>query len=278
VKVAEAIAAATAELKTSTPEVDAKWLMANLLDCELTRLTLDRDQALTDQQLQRYREMIARRSSGEPVAYITGSRGFWSIDLKVTASTLIPRADTECLVDYALQLPLPREAKVLDLGTGTGAIALALGIERPSWTVTAVDKFAEVVALAKLNQEQLQLTNVSVFQSDWFGSIEEKFDLIISNPPYIDAQDPHLTQGDVVFEPTTALVSAKNGLADIQVLTRDARQHLVHDGVLLIEHGHQQGLAVCRLMKDYGYDEVETRQDFGRNDRFTTARWRGQLL
>ncbi len=277
-KLAEAISAATAELKTSTPEVDAKWLMADLLGCELTRLTLDRDKRLSDQQLKRYREMIVRRSSGEPVAYITGSRGFWSIDLKVAASTLIPRADTECLVDYALQLPLPREAKVLDLGTGTGAIALALGIERPNWTIKAVDKFAEVVALAKLNQEQLQLTNVLVFQSDWFGSIEEKFDLIISNPPYVDPQDPHLTQGDVAFEPKAALVSDKNGLADIQILTRDARHHLVHDGVLLIEHGHQQGLAVCRLMKDYGYDEVETRQDFGRNDRFTTARWRGQLL
>jgi release factor glutamine methyltransferase len=278
VNVAQAIAAATAELQTPTPDVDAKWLLADVLDCELTRLTLDRDKVLSVEQLQRFRGMVARRATGEPVAYITGSRGFWSIDLKVSDNTLIPRADTECLVDYALQLSLPAKARVLDLGTGTGAIALALGTEKPSWIITAVDKFAEVVALAKQNQEQLQLANVTVAQSDWFNAIEGEFDLIISNPPYIDSLDPHLSQGDVVFEPLSALVSGENGLADIQILIRDARRHLVQDGVLLIEHGHQQGVAVGKLMKDYGYDEVETRQDFGRNDRFTTAHWRGQLL
>ncbi|RMA79958.1 peptide chain release factor N(5)-glutamine methyltransferase [Umboniibacter marinipuniceus] len=277
--VAQALASATAELATTSPEpeVDAKWLLADVLDCELTRLILDRAKVLSDVQCQQYHDFIARRAAGEPVAYITGRRGFWSIELQVNTSTLIPRADTECLVDYALQLSLPAKASVLDLGTGTGAIALALAAENPSWAVTAVDKFAEVVALARANQQQLQLKNVSIFQSDWLDSVDGEFDLITANPPYIDSLDPHLAQGDVSFEPKSALVAAESGLADIHTIARGARQHLVNGGVLVVEHGYQQGRAVRQIMQDYGYDQVETGQDFGRNDRFTSAHWRVNL-
>ena len=278
--VAQALASATAELATSSPEpeVDAKWLLADVLDCELNRLILDRAKVLTDAQRQRYHDFIARRVEGEPVAYITGWRGFWSIELKVNPSTLIPRADTECLVEFALQQSLPANASVLDLGTGTGAIALALAAENPGWTVTAVDKFAEVVTLAQANQQHLRLKNVNIFQSDWLGSVDGEFDLITANPPYIDSLDPHLVQGDVIFEPKSALVAAESGLADIHTIARDARQHLVDGGVLVVEHGYQQGLAVRQIMQDYGYDQIETGQDFGRNDRFTSAHWRVNLL
>lgn len=217
--------------------------------------------------------LLARRQRGEPVAHLVGTREFWSLPLFVSPATLIPRPDTECLVEQALARLPATPCDILDLGTGTGAIALALASERPDCHITAVDLMPDAVALAQRNAEHLGIANVTLRQSHWFSALSgQRFATIVSNPPYIDEQDPHLAEGDVRFEPRSALVAADRGLADLAWIIEQGRAFLLPDGWLLLEHGWQQGEAVRALFAKNGYQNVETTRDYGGNERLTAGR------
>jgi len=221
-----------------------------------------------------YAALLERRARGEPVAYITGMRGFWSFDLEVTPATLIPRPETELLVELALQrLPRDSTAAVADLGTGSGAVALALAHERPSCRVIATDASAAALDVARRNAARLGLGNVAFAQGDWLAPLgPSRFALIVSNPPYIETGDAHLARGDLRFEPATALASGPDGLADIRRIVADARDHLEPDGWLLFEHGWNQGDAARVLLHEAGYAQVFTAQDLEHRDRVSGAR------
>lgn len=257
---------------SADPGLDARWLLAHVLQKNQAWLRAWPDQVVDDSHGNLLRNLIARRCAGEPVAYLTGRQGFWTLDLEVTPDTLVPRPDTERLVECALALPLAADARVLDLGTGTGAIALALASERPGWQVHASDIDANSVALAQRNAVALGLPLV-LRQSDWLrGWAGEKFHLIVSNPPYIPAADPHLSGAGVRFEPLRALVAGCDGLDDIRALIAAAPDHLFDGGWLLLEHGFDQGAAVRGLFAAAGWQESATHQDLGGNDRVTQAR------
>ncbi len=274
----------SAELATvsDTPRLDVELLLAHVLQKTRTWLFTWPDASLSDAQTKIFQDYFSRRISGEPIAHIIGVREFWSLPLAVNNSTLIPRPDTEILVEIPLQLfaeDSPTQIRtLLDLGTGTGAIALAMASEKPHWQVLAVDKSQDAVSLAEKNRTQLQLTNVRVQQSDWFAKIDntQKFDVIVSNPPYIDPQDPHLDQGDVRFEPRSALIADKKGLADIEWIVAHSLSYLAHGGWLLLEHGYDQGEAVRDLLNQQGFVAIETRRDYGGNDRVTLAQKQAQ--
>ncbi|MDB6062594.1 MAG: prmC [Verrucomicrobiaceae bacterium] len=256
--------------------LDAELLLCHCLQKERAYLytwpELDIDSATE----KLFRELIERRVRGEPVAYLLGYRDFWSFSLAVNNSTLIPRPDTERLVEVALELLKQKDAAVLDLGTGTGAIALALAKENPAWQLTAVDVNAAAVELAQHNARALALENAKIFESDWFEKIPlQPFDLIVSNPPYIDGDDPHLTQGDVRFEPRRALVAEKNGLAAIAQIIADAQPYLKSNAWLLFEHGFEQAPAVRTLLSQHAFDTISTWSDLGGHERVTGGRWRG---
>ncbi len=218
--------------------------------------------------------LLERRIAGEPVAYIVGRRGFWTLDLQVTPATLIPRVETERLVELALErLPQACAVQVADLGTGSGAIALAIASERPQAQVLATDASAAALAVAQANAKTHGLTNVAFAQGDWFAPLEGRcFDLIASNPPYIEAGDVHLQQGDLRFEPASALASGDSGLDDIIRIVAAAPAHLQAGGWLLLEHGFDQGDAVRALLIQAGLVQVQTAQDLEGRDRVTLGR------
>ncbi|EOZ7621943.1 peptide chain release factor N(5)-glutamine methyltransferase [Enterobacter mori] len=266
---------AVSELSESeSPKRDAEILLEHVTGKSRTYLLAFGETLLTAEQEAQLAALLARRKTGEPVAHLVGEREFWSLPLYVSAATLIPRPDTECLVEQALARLPTAACSILDLGTGTGAIALALATERPDCTVTAVDVMPDAVTLAQRNVERLGLGNVTVLQSSWFTALENRlFALIASNPPYIDEHDPHLAQGDVRFEPLTALVAANEGLADLDHIVTTSRQHLLPGGWLLVEHGWTQGNAVRALFTNAGYREVATCRDYGGNERLTLGQW-----
>ena len=222
-----------------------------------------------------YASLLERRANGEPLAYITGRRGFWSLDLEVTPATLIPRPETELLVELALQrLPDGAACSVADLGTGSGAIALAIARERPYAQVTATDASTDALAVARRNAQRHAIGNVAFVQGDWLAPLAgRQFDLIVSNPPYIEAEDPHLAQGDLRFEPASALASGLDGLDDIRRIVRDAPTHLQPGGWLLFEHGWNQGDASRALLREAGYAEVFTASDLEQRDRISGGRF-----
>jgi release factor glutamine methyltransferase len=221
-----------------------------------------------------FRELLARRRRGEPVAYLTGRREFWSLSLQVNEHTLIPRPETELLVAWALELPLPPGAAVLDLGAGSGAIALALASERPAWLIEGVDASEPALAVARDNAAHLGLEWVMFRQSDWFGALEgRRFHLLVANPPYVDGDDEHLRRGDLRFEPRSALVAAADGLADLARLAGGAPGHLCDGGWLLLEHGAGQGAAVRELLQQAGFSAVATRSDLAGLERVSGGRW-----
>ena len=221
-----------------------------------------------------YAEAVERRLRGEPVAYLTGHRGFWSLDLEVTPATLIPRPETELLVELALQRLLPDfSGSVADLGTGSGAIALAIARERTQARVIATDASVAALEVARRNAERHAIGNVSFVHGDWLEPlVDQSFELILSNPPYIEADDPHLIRGDLRFEPASALASGSDGLDDIRRIVGGARRHLNPGGRLLFEHGWNQGDAARELLRDAGYFEVFTAQDLEQRDRVSGGR------
>ena len=252
---------------------DAEILLEHVTGKARTFILAFGETALTADQHAQLSALLSRRKAGEPVAHLTGEREFWSLPLYVSAATLIPRPDTECLVEHALAHLPATACRILDLGTGTGAIALALASERPDCQVTAVDVMPDAVALALRNVARLGFKNVKIQQSSWFDAlVGQQFDMIVSNPPYIDERDPHLSQGDVRFEPLTALVAAEEGLADIAHIVTVSRQYLTAGGWLLIDHGWTQAEAVRALFTQAGYERVETCQDYGGNDRLTLGK------
>lgn len=217
--------------------------------------------------------LLQRRLQGEPVAHILGSREFFGLLLKVTPDTLIPRPDTETLVEAALE-KINGRMRVLDLGTGTGAIALAIAKYAPACEVVAVDASAGALAVATENAATLQLNNVQCIASQWFSALPaSKFDLIVSNPPYIESSDPHLQQGDLRFEPMSALASGADGLQDIRQIVAQAPDYLNAGGWLMLEHGYNQAEAVQQLLKAAGLQQIQTRHDLGGNPRVTLAQW-----
>jgi release factor glutamine methyltransferase len=259
---------------SDTPKLDAEVMLLHIIHKQRGYLYTWPDERLTSDQIIEYTKMVARRVIGTPIAHIVGEREFWSLPFMVNPTTLIPRPDTEILVETALNLPLAETAKVLDLGTGTGAIALSLAYEKPQWQITAVDKIIEAVALAKANRAQLKLPQVEIVQSDWFDSIScYDFDLIVSNPPYIDETDAHLGEGDVRFEPHSALTASEHGFADLYHIAECARDYLKPGGYLLLEHGFGQAIQLRDKMIELGYENVATVRDFGSNDRCTLGRW-----
>jgi release factor glutamine methyltransferase len=266
---------AVSQLQASeSPRRDAEILLGFVTGKARTFILAFGETPLTGEQQEQLAGLLARRVRGEPVAHLIGEREFWSLPLFVSPATLIPRPDTECLVEQALARLPAAPCRILDLGTGTGAIALALASERPDCQVTAVDLIPDAVALAQRNADHLGIRNIEIVQSRWFSALEgQQFSLIVSNPPYIDAQDPHLAQGDVRFEPLSALVAADNGLADLHTLIKDAPRYLLPQGWLLLEHGWQQGAAVREIFARYGWQQVETCRDYGDNERLTLG-WR----
>ena len=265
----------SAELPASpTARLDAELLLAAVLGKPRSYLRTWPEHEPGAEQLAAFAALLERRRMGEPVAYILGHQGFWSLDLEVAPHTLIPRPDTELLVETALQLAPATPQRVLDLGTGSGAIALALASERGGWQVTGVDRIAEAVALAERNRQRLKLGNAEFRQSSWFdGLAGERFGLILSNPPYIAADDRHLGEGDVRFEPLSALVAGVDGLDDIRQIIAQAPRHLQAGGWLLLEHGYDQAEAVRELLAAAGFTAVDSRRDLGGHQRISLGRW-----
>ncbi|MCC5880915.1 MAG: peptide chain release factor N(5)-glutamine methyltransferase [Idiomarina sp.] len=263
---------------SESPLLDAQLLLQAVLDCDRQYLYMHPDQALSDEQWERYRQLIEQRKAGQPIAYLVGTRDFWNMSLQVNASTLIPRPDTEILVEQALKLALPVQARVLELGTGTGAISLALAHERPTWQFCAVDLSEEAVALARRNRDTYGLTErVDILQSNWFDALagrsanSRRFDLIVSNPPYIDPDDIHLEQGDVRFEPRSALVAEDHGFADLRHIIEHGKGYLAPGGWIILEHGYQQAAKVGQIFSETGYEKVNTAADYANLDRVTFA-------
>ena len=265
---------------SDSPRLDVEILLAHVLQKDRTFLFTWHETALTVEQEDNFIALFDRRLRGEPVAHIIGQREFWSLPLFVNSTTLIPRPDTELVVEAVLNLfasdmhNQPRH--VLDLGTGTGAIVLALAHEKKYWHCVGVDNQPEAVLLAQKNCQHLHIQNVKIRQSDWFSAIEETdFDVIVSNPPYIAADDPHLQQGDVRFEPMSALVADNQGLRDIENIVQQARHYMRPNGWLLIEHGYQQGQTVRQLFEQSGYVAITTLRDLNDNERVTMGKKTG---
>ncbi|MFQ2580675.1 peptide chain release factor N(5)-glutamine methyltransferase [Aeromonas caviae] len=256
-----------------SPRADADALLCHLLDCRRSYLMTWPEHELDAAQQATLAGWLARRLNGEPIAHLIGEREFWSLPLKVSPATLIPRPDTEVLVEQALARLPGGPCALLDLGTGTGAIALALKSERPDADVWAVDRMPAAAALARTNSAALGLP-IEVRDGSWFAPLSDapRFAMIVSNPPYIDGTDPHLHEGDVRFEPRSALVAEEQGLADIRLIVTQAPAHLVPGGWLLLEHGWGQGEAVRQLLLQQGYVQVETVRDYGDNERVTLGR------
>ena len=255
-----------------TAQVDAELLLCHVLHVERTYLYTWPEKPLSSAQWQAFQALVKRREQGEPIAYILGTRAFWSLDFDVTPEVLIPRPETELLVETTLQLTDHTSANILELGTGSGAIICSLAHERPSWQCTATDFSTAALSIAKPNAQKHQLANITFLQGSWFDSVpQQSFDVIISNPPYIAGDDPHLKQGDCRFEPQGALTSGQTGLEDLEHIIARARTYLAPQGWVLLEHGYDQAVAVAALFKQYGFDQIEHRQDLAGMNRITVA-------
>ncbi|MDQ1094444.1 release factor glutamine methyltransferase [Xanthomonas sacchari] len=259
---------------TQVERGDAEALLLHALQRDRAWLFAHAREPLPDDVVGGFQALLARRAQGEPVAYLTGRRGFWTLDLAVGPATLIPRADTERLVELALErLDGAPGRRVADLGTGSGAIALALAGERPQAQVLATDLSAAALAVAEANARAHGLRNVAFVQGTWLLPLAgQRFDLIASNPPYIADGDSHLQQGDLRYEPASALASGPDGLDDLRRIAADAPAHLLPGGWLLLEHGWDQGPAVRALLEASGFLEVATHQDLEARDRVTLGR------
>ncbi|SEL55833.1 peptide chain release factor N(5)-glutamine methyltransferase [Nitrosovibrio tenuis] len=244
-------------------DIDARMLLQHVLDMSHAVLIAHSDRELLPEQAQYFVQLAQRRAHGEPVAYLTGKREFYSLDFKVSPAVLIPRPETELLVDLALERsPVDCLLKILDLGTGSGAIALTIAKYRPLASVTAVDASNDAVAIAKSNAKQLGVSNVNIIRSNWFDRlVGERFDLIVSNPPYVAGADPHLAQGDLRFEPSMALTDSGDGLSCLRTIIAAAPAHLETGGTLLVEHGYDQAQTCRLLLEEAGFGAIICRPD-----------------
>lgn len=253
---------------------DAEILLCHTLGKSRSWLYTWPEAEPSEREEQAFRQLLDRRRVGHPVAYLIGEREFWSLPLAVDEHTLIPRPETETLVEWALELALPAQALALDLGTGSGAIALALASERQQWVVTASDRSEGALVRAQGNASSLGLDNVRCVVSDWFAAFDDRrFDLLVSNPPYIEESDTHLRRGDVRFEPRDALVAGPDGLDDLRHIAALAGDHLNPGGWLLLEHGYNQDEAVRRLLSEASFSGVSTRADLNGQPRVTGGCW-----
>ena len=271
------VAQAAAQLAdhSPSPELDAEVLLCRCLRKPRSYLRAWPEQTVAADINQAFQALIAQRQQGLPIAYLTGSREFWSRDFYVNQHVLIPRPDTELLIELSLQqLPVDRAAKIIDLGVGSGIVAITLAAERPHAQVIGVDKDRQAIAVAEKNAAQWQTANLRLLVSDWFTAVPDTdFDLIVSNPPYIAAEDQHLQQGDVRFEPRSALISPENGLQDIRLIAEQARNHLKPGGRLLIEHGYDQPQAVQTIFSAFNYQAIATHSDLSGQPRVTSGLW-----
>jgi len=258
---------------------ESAWLDAEVLLCHCLNKPRSYLKAWPETEIAaninaRYQQLIAQRVQHKPVAYLTGTREFWSRPFKVTEDVLIPRPDTELLIEVSLPLIPQKDCRILDLGTGSGIIAVTLGLERPHATLIATDKSEAALQVAKENADHLGANNIQFRVSDWFNQLAtDTFDFILSNPPYINTLDKHLLQGDVQHEPKTALVAAQQGLADILAIVQQAPQHLNPGGHLLIEHGFDQQAAVQHIFSQAGFSTIQTHIDLAGNPRITSGLW-----
>lgn len=260
--------------------LDAEVLLCLALNKPRSHLRAWPDRQLQPEQLSDFTALLEQRRQGIPIAYITGVKEFWSRDFQVSSDVLIPRPDTELLIELSLKLiPADQPVKIIDLGTGSGIIAITLAAERPHAQISATDFSLAALRIAQLNADKHRINNIEFYQSNWFAEVPATpFDLIISNPPYIAEDDSHLQQGDVRFEPHTALSAAEQGLADIKIIAGTARNYLKPYGHLLIEHGYNQQQPVQALFTGLHYDGVQTYTDLSGQPRVTYGQWQASLL
>lgn len=267
------LAQAGTDIGSDSARLDAEVLLAHVLDRPRSYLLAWPDAVPTDTQLRAFRSLVERRARGEPVAYLTGNREFWSLQLNVTPDTLVPRPETETLVAAALEwLPTDRSLRIADLGTGSGAVALAIASERPHCHIIATDRSSAALETARRNAGRAGLDHVEFRQGDWCAALAtDTFDLVVSNPPYIASSDAHLLQGDVRFEPRMALAAGPAGMDDIERIADCVRAHLVGNGALLLEHGFRQGATVRALLAALGYRDIATLNDLAGLERVTVG-------
>lgn len=242
----------------------AEILLQHALSVSRSFLYAHTEQSLSLEHSLHYQTLIQQRQQGVPIAYLTGHRSFWTFDLTVTPDTLIPRPETELLIEQVLALAdAKHQYTVLDLGTGSGAIALALAAERPHWQITACDQSTKALQIAQHNAQQLPINTIQFIRSDWFQALpQQQFDIIVANPPYLANKDPHLQQGDLRFEPQSALVSGQDGLDDLRIIIQNGCHYLNKHGLLIVEHGFEQGSAVHELFAQSGYRKIQSGQDW----------------
>ncbi|MDX5151073.1 MAG: peptide chain release factor N(5)-glutamine methyltransferase [Acidiferrobacterales bacterium] len=272
----DAIVAATAQLKnsSSTPALDAQVLLAHALERDRTYIIAHARDVLDSENQKQFQQLVAQRIDGAPVAYLTGRQEFWSLPINVTPDTLIPRPETELLVELALEkIPQEKEFQVADIGTGSGAIALAIASERKHSRVVASDSSQEAIRGAQENARQLGIPNIEFTAGSLFEPfVDRKFNLIVSNPPYVPENDPHLLEGDVRFEPRGALAAGPDGLDVIRRLVEDVGRYLLPGGWLLIEHGYDQEASIGELFQQAGFEEIECYRDLAGQPRVTIGR------
>jgi len=259
---------------SDSPRLDTEVLLAHSLKKNRTWLISWSDKTLTQSEINAFNWLLKRRVQGEPIAHIIGTREFWSLDLRVTKDTLIPRPETELMVEQILErYPQTTGINLLDLGTGSGAIALALAFERPDWNITASDKSEAALKVARENARRLELEQIKFIAGNWFGALQSspkkhsQFDIIACNPPYISNADPHLSQGDVRFEPLSALAAGNDGLDDIRLICQQANQYLKKSGMLIIEHGFDQKAQMRSIFNNYAYKSIEQINDLSQQTR-----------
>lgn len=257
--------------KTQIARLDAELLLAFILAQSRSFVLAHPEVLLNSTEAAEFSKLLERRIAGEPIAYILGQQEFWSLDLSVNSDVLIPRPETELLVQTVLEnLPINERLNIADLGTGSGAIALALAVERPQWRIIATDISPAALELAEINAKQLNLNNVEFVLSDWCQNLPNlSYTAILSNPPYLAADDPHLPS--LVYEPKLALVAAEQGLQNFREIAEQARTYLAKDGLLCLEHGYEQGEAVQTILRDFSYRSVETLKDLAKLPRLTQA-------
>jgi release factor glutamine methyltransferase len=259
----------------SEARLESEILLCHLLGKNRAYLIAHPEEVINPTLLDQYQQLVNQRTQGVPIAYLTGSRDFWSLSLKVNKHTLIPRPETERLVELTLELVSDKpNTPILDLGTGSGAIALALAKERPQWNIIACDSSTEALKIAKENAQDLGISNVSFYHSNWFNTLpKQNYQAIVSNPPYIAEDDPHLKQGDLRFEPLNALASSQDGLADLQYIINQSYNYLLPNGLLLLEHGYEQKIAISTILNRLGYKNIQCWQDIQGHDRVSGG-WR----